>query len=327
MTVVELAECFGPVEAELTALEAALGKELRSNSPALQNLVQHISAYAGKRLRPALVFLSARVVGRAPTAEHMKLAAIVELIHTATLVHDDILDDASVRRRVKTVNAMYGNQVPVLLGDFIYAHAFAMSVELPTPEASRVLARVTKICCRGEIEQIFERFDFSMGEDAYLRVIEAKTAELYSASAELGAIYSDATPEQVAALSRFGRSIGIAFQVIDDCLDLIGDEAVVGKSLGTDLEGGKLTLPLIRLSQLLDEKERGELEKLVTEDGVEDRRTKLSERFDLGSALDYSFGRADDFIREATTELDVFEPSPAREALKSVAEFVLIRKR
>ncbi len=324
---VELAECFGPVEAELNALEQALGRELRTDSPALQSLVRHISAYAGKRLRPALVFLSARACGSAPTAEHMKLAAIVELIHTATLVHDDILDDASVRRRVPTVNALHGNQVPVLLGDFIYAHAFAMSVELSTPEASRVLARVTKICCRGEIEQVFERFDFDMDEEAYLRVIEAKTAELYAASAELGAHYAGGTPEQVEALSRFGRLIGVAFQVIDDCLDLIGDEAVVGKSLGTDLEGGKLTLPLIRLSSLLDGAERAELQKLITDDGVEDRRARLAERFELGAALDYSFQRADDFIRDATRELDVLEPSPARDALKNVAEFVLCRKK
>lgn len=324
---VELADCFQPVADELGALEDLIQGELRSQSPALQSLVRHISGYAGKRLRPALVFLSAKAVGQDVTADHMRLAAIIELIHTATLVHDDILDKADVRRRVQTVNSLHGNQVPVLLGDFIYARAFAMSVEMPTPDASRVLARVTQIVCRGEIEQIFDRFDFELGEEAYLKIIEAKTAELYAAACELGALYAGATKSQVDAISQFGRKIGIAFQVIDDCLDLIGDEAVVGKSLGTDLEGGKLTLPLIQLGKTCNPEERERLKALVLREEVEDRRATLVEEFDVGPSLDYSFKRADDFIREAMAELDQFEPSPAREALRNVAEFVLCRKK
>ncbi|MFH0944069.1 MAG: polyprenyl synthetase family protein [Planctomycetota bacterium] len=324
---VELAECFQPVADELGALEELIQGELRSRSPALQSLVRHISGYAGKRLRPALVFLSAKAVGSDVTADHMRLAAIIELIHTATLVHDDILDKADVRRRVQTVNALHGNQVPVLLGDFIYARAFAMSVEMPTPDASRVLARVTQIVCQGEIEQIFDRFDFDLGEADYLKIIEAKTAELYAAACELGALYAGAEAGQVESLSRFGRKIGIAFQVIDDCLDLIGDEAVVGKSLGTDLEGGKLTLPLIQLGKTCNPEERERLKALVLREQVEDRRATLVEEFDVRPSLDYSFKRADDFIREAVAELDRFELTPAREALRNVAEFVLCRKK
>ncbi len=324
---VELAECFDPVAAELDALESCIQEQLRTNSQALQSLVHHISGYAGKRLRPALVLLSARATGREITPVHYDLAVIVELIHTATLVHDDILDEATVRRRVPTVNAIHGNHVPVLLGDFIYAHAFAMSVELPTPEASRILARVTKVVCRGEIEQIFDRFDFDLGEDRYLQIIEAKTASLYAAACELGSLYAGAVPEQVAALASYGRHIGIAFQVIDDCLDLIGDEAVVGKSLGTDLEGGKLTLPLLRLAETCDAADLERLRSLILDDGIGDRRGRLADQFDLGPALDYSFGRADDFIRAAMGELERFEPSLAKEALKNVAEFVLCRKR
>lgn len=324
---VELADCLAPVSAELQVLEDGLQRELDSDSPALQELVRHISKYSGKRLRPALVFLAAKAVGRDIVPDHYKLAAIVELIHTATLVHDDILDHAKVRRRVPTVNALHGNHVPVLLGDFIYAHAFAMSVELPTPDASRVLARVTKVVCKGEIEQIFDRFDFAMSEAQYLRIIEAKTAELYAASCELGALYAGATEPQVEALARFGRGIGTAFQVIDDCLDLIGDEAIVGKSLGTDLEGGKLTLPLIRLIATAGEREQKRLRALLLEDGVENRRAVLAEEFDLGPALDYAFQRADDFIREAVDGLGLFRDSPAKESLRGVAEFVLCRKR
>lgn len=324
---VELADCFGPVAMELAALEDRLSGELATKSAALRELVRHISRYSGKRLRPALVYLAAKATGGRVTPEHDKIAAIVELIHTATLIHDDILDHADVRRRVPTVNALHGNHVAVLLGDFVYAHAFAMSVELSTPEASKVLARVTKIVCQGEIEQIFDRFDFGISEQTYISIIEAKTAELYAAAAELGASYSGAERRHVQALSNFGRSIGIAFQIIDDCLDLTGDEAIVGKSLGTDLEGGKITLPLIRLRERGSEAERKRLQAIILDEAVENRRQRLSEQFDLGPVLDESFKRADDFIKEALAELEILPPTPARDALRAVAEFVLCRKR
>jgi octaprenyl-diphosphate synthase len=325
--VVELADCFGPVAGDLAALEDHLSTALATQSAPLRELVRHISRYSGKRLRPALVFLAARATGNAVRADHYKIAAIVELIHMATLIHDDILDHADVRRRVPTVNALHGNHVAVLLGDFVYAHAFAMSVELPTPEASKVLARVTKVVCQGEIEQIFDRFDFDMNEDQYIRIIEAKTAELYAAAAELGASYAGADRREVSALARFGRCIGNAFQVIDDCLDLIGDEAVVGKSLGTDLESGKMTLPLIRLRDRASDADRKRLQAIVLGEGIQDRRAKLAEEFELGPALDESFRRADDFIRDAQSELEVLPATPARDALRAVAEFVICRKR
>ncbi len=324
---VELADCFVPVAGELDTLDGHLGAELATHSAPLRELVRHISRYSGKRLRPALVYLAAKACGCAVRSEHHKIAAIVELIHMATLIHDDILDVAEVRRRVPTVNALHGNHVAVLLGDFVYAHAFAMSVELPTPDASKVLARVTKIVCQGEIEQIFDRFDFDLTEEQYLHIIEAKTAELYKASAELGASYGGADRRQIQALAEFGRCIGIAFQVIDDCLDLIGDEAVVGKSLGTDLEGGKMTLPLIRLRDRCGDVERKRLQAIILEEGVPDRRQRLADEFDLGPSLDDSFRRADDFIRDALAQLEVLPATPAREALRSVAEFVVCRKR
>jgi octaprenyl-diphosphate synthase len=325
--VVDLANCFEPVAAELAALEDHLQGELVTRSAALRELVRHISRYSGKRLRPALVYLAAKACDRSVTPEHHRIAAIVELIHTATLIHDDILDGADVRRRVPTVNAKNGNHVAVLLGDFVYAHAFAMSVELSTPEASKVLARVTKIVCQGEIEQIFDRFDFDISEPRYLAIVEAKTAELYAAAAELGASYAGAERAQVEALATFGRCIGIAFQIIDDCLDLIGDEAVVGKSLGTDLESGKLTLPLLRLRDTASDGERQRLRAILLDDGLGDRRQLLADEFDLGPALDWSFQRADDFIRDAQAALEPLPANAAREALRAVADFVVCRKR
>ena len=325
---VDLADCYAPVSAEMAELEKALRTELSSESASMTELVRHISRYSGKRLRPALVFLSGLASrGEGLNDEHVKLGVIIELIHTATLIHDDILDHADVRRRVPTVNALHGNHVSVLLGDYVHAHAFAMAVDLSTPVASRLLARVIKVVCRGEIQQIFDRFDFSLSEERYIQIIDGKTAELYAASCELGALYAGAPADEAKALADYGRNIGIAFQVIDDCLDLIGDELVVGKSLGTDLEGGKFTMPLIRLAETSDEADRQRLLSLLHDEEIEDRRARLVEEFDLTAPLDYSFKRADEFIHAAMRSLEDLPESPAREAMRGVAEFVLCRKR
>lgn len=325
---VDLAECYAPVVAEIAEFEGALDRELVSDSPAMKELVRHISRYAGKRLRPALVFLSAKACsGPGMNPEHIQLAVIIELIHTATLIHDDILDHADVRRRVPTVNALHGNHVSVLLGDYVHAHAFAMAVHLSTPAASRLLAKVIQVVCKGEIQQIFDRFDLDLSEERYVKIIEAKTAELYAAACELGATYGGASDAEVRALTSFGRNMGIAFQVIDDCLDLIGDESVVGKSLGTDLEGGKLTLPLIHLLRTAEDADAKRLRGLLQDPSRGNRRARLLEEFDLAASLDYSFKRADDYIRAAATALDGLPPTPARDALRTVADFVLCRKR
>ena len=310
---------------EMERVEETIRNTLSADTEALDRLVEHVSLFSGKRLRPALVLVVSKALGE-PGEDHIKLGAVIELIHTASLVHDDILDGAEMRRRVPSVNHLYGNHVPVLLGDLIYARAFGLSLTLSTPSASRVLADVTQTICAGEIEQMHHRGRFDMGEALYYAIIEAKTASLYAAACELAAEYSGAAREIREALRRYGLSLGIAFQIVDDCLDIVGDEAVVGKSLGTDTEWGKMTLPLIHLASTLRGEEREALKGIFLSEPEKDKNARIAERFDLRPSVDYAFSKADGFIAAAREALEVLPPSPSREALDAVADFVLHRK-
>src|SRR5262249_39735266 len=173
------------------------------------------------------------------------LAAVVEMIHTATLVHDDVLDSATVRRHVATVNAGWGNQTSILLGDYLFTHAFHLSSTIGDVRACRIIGESTNRVCCGELHQVTERGNFDLGEDAYFAIIDGKTAELTSCACRLGALYADSSNEVIEGLARFGRYLGLAFQIADDLLDIVGEERSAGKSLGTDLDQKKLTLPLI----------------------------------------------------------------------------------
>src|SRR5205807_2219056 len=194
-------------------------------------------------LRPALLLLTARACGRVSAAHHI-LGAVVEMIHTATLVHDDVLDNASVRRHVATVNAGWGNQASILLGDYLFTHAFHLCSSVDA-RACRLIGEATNRLCAGELHQVTERGNLDLSEDDYFAIIDAKTAELTSCCCRLGALYGGMDEEVVESLATFGRSLGMAFQIADDLLDLVGEERSAGKSLGTDLEQQKLTLPII----------------------------------------------------------------------------------
>src|SRR5262249_25288331 len=206
----------------------------------------HLQHYRGKRLRPALLLLTARACGRVTPAHHT-LAAVAEMIHTATLVHDDVLDDAALRRHVQTVNAGWGNQTSILLGDYLFTHAFHLSSTIGDARACELIGEATNRVCEGELHQVCERGNLDLTEAEYLDIIDGKTAELTSCCCRLGALYSGATTGVVEQLSRYGRWLGVAFQIADDLLDLVGEERTTGKSLGTDLDQQKLTLPLIYL--------------------------------------------------------------------------------
>jgi octaprenyl-diphosphate synthase len=260
------------------------------------------------------------------TEDHIKLGAVVELIHTASLIHDDILDMATMRRRVASINHLHGNHVPVLLGDLIYARAFALSLTLSTPQASQQLAEVTQTICSGEIEQIFCRGRFDLGEQVYFSIIEAKTASLYGAACSLSAEYGGADEEGIVRLRRYGLSLGIAFQIVDDCLDIVGNEEVVGKSLGTDMEGGKMTLPLIHLAGALRGRERDRFKEIFASETLKDKTKLILSEFDLQPSIDYAFKVADRYISDALKQVAALPATPYREALETVADFVLHRK-
>lgn len=310
------------VRPELERMNAELEHDLRPGDPDVLPLIRHAGGYRGKQLRPALVLLGGRAVGELQ-GEHVTVAKVVELIHTATLVHDDILDDAELRRRMPTLNALYGNEIPVLLGDYIYARAFHLSVCMEDLTCSRVLAEVTRVICQGELSQMLHRFDLEWTEERYTRVIQEKTASLYAAACRLGGHYAGGTREQVRALETYGLELGTAFQIVDDCLDLRGDEHVVGKSLGTDLAKGKLTLPLLYLLRNSPDRAVRLRELMGRADGV----ARLREEFALAEAVDYSMARAAEHVARGRRALDELPAGPARRAMEQLADFVLQRER
>lgn len=322
------------VQAPLDRLNRELLEDLAPGHPEMRPLIEHVGGFRGKQLRPVLTFLSGMSVQGANHPgglgdDVVTVAKVVELLHTATLVHDDVLDSASVRRRIETINHLSGIETAVLLGDYIYAKAFHMAVQLPDPTAARWLAETVRVICQGEITQILHRFDYQWSEARYFTVIAEKTASLYAAACRLGGYYAGDTAKGAAnegrlrALEEFGLELGIAFQIVDDCLDLDGDEEVVGKSLGTDLSKGKITLPMLYL--LRDEGQAEKLKALLGTSEAEGLR-RLRAEFPLEHAIAYSMEEAQRRIAKAQASLSQLPPGPARDALHDLASFVLTRR-
>jgi octaprenyl-diphosphate synthase len=321
--VAPIPDLLSPVQADLDEVERVLARELKSRYAQVAPVIAHVRHYRGKRLRPVLLLLSARACGKVAPAHHT-LGAVVEMIHTATLVHDDILDGATVRRRVPTVDAVWGTSSAVLLGDYLFTHAFYLASTLDDVRACRLIGAATNRVCEGELCQGLERGNLSLTEEAYYEIIEGKTAELIACCCQLGALYCGASAEVVQALTRFGRYVGMAFQIADDVLDLIGQEEQVGKSLGTDLEQRKLTLPLIRLLTQGPIGLAERVRQILAAPGnhkLEALRPCLAE----SDGLDYARQRAEDYAARARRELNLLPPSPSRSILEAMTEKVVHR--
>jgi octaprenyl-diphosphate synthase len=316
-------DLYAPIAADLEEVERILDRVLHNKHPRVAEVVDHVHQYRGKRLRPMLLLLTARACGRVTAAHHV-LGAVVEMIHTATLVHDDVLDDAQVRRRVATVNAVWGVQTSVLLGDYLFTHAFHLASTLGDARACRLIGEATDRVCEGELCQVLQRGNLELSEAEYFDIIDGKTAALTACCCHLGALYSGASADVVEALVRYGRGVGLAFQIADDLLDLIGEEKTTGKSLGTDVEQQKLTLPLIyllsqgsksmatRVRQILCSPENHKCEAL---------RPCLTEV----SAIAYAQRRAEELAAQARRELTCLPPSPCRSILESLTERIVHR--
>jgi octaprenyl-diphosphate synthase len=315
---------FAPIASSLAAVEDRLRLELSSDDPFVDRLVKHAFRLGGKRLRPALVLLSGQATGRL-TQDHVVLATVMEMIHTATLVHDDVLDEASLRRHRETINAASTNEASVLVGDFLFTHAFHLASSLGTTHACQTIGRATNIVCSGELRQINSRGNFSLSEAEYFEIIEAKTAELCACCCQLGAHYATAQPPAEDALARYGRQLGIAFQIADDLLDVVGDELSMGKSLGTDLDKQKPTLPLIRLLATSSAGRRAELIELLTS-GDPGARQEINLSLEREGALAYARDAAADFARRARDELRLLPGSPSRDVLAALAAQVVDRR-
>lgn len=314
---------YAPVSEQLDRVEDLLRRELSSNNPFVDRLVKHGFRLGGKRLRPALVLLSAETCGGA-RPEHVTLAAIAELIHTATLVHDDVLDEATIRRHLDTINARWNNEASILLGDYLFARAMCLASSLDDVFACRVISESARAMCEGELRQIEGRGDFELSESEYFEIVAGKTAALTACCCRLGAHYAGAEPAVCEALARYGHDLGIAFQIADDLLDLSGDEAVVGKSLGTDLVKQKATLPLIRMLGSVSAAERVELVSLLNRSGNH-HRDALRPWLDRCDAIGYAREKAQWFTRRADGELALFPATAARDSLRGLTDFVVTR--
>jgi octaprenyl-diphosphate synthase len=315
---------YAPIAAEMAAAEDLLRGELRSADAFVDALVKHAFRLGGKRLRPALLLLAAQASGEI-IEPHIVLAAVVEMIHTATLVHDDVLDEASLRRHRETINARNDNEASVLVGDYLFTHAFYLASSLDTTFAARTIGRSTNIVCAGELRQIHNRGNFDLDEAQYFDIIEAKTAELCACCCRLGAHYAGATADTVESLARFGSKLGIAFQIADDALDLIGDERSMGKSLGSDLDKQKPTLPLIRLLADSSPDERQTIIELLR-GGSRSARRDIADRLECSDALGYTRDKALEFAESARSELACLPPSPSRDVLAALTELVVSRQ-
>jgi octaprenyl-diphosphate synthase len=320
-----LERVLAPAAEGIARMRSVLERQIEETSRAVGDMTDHVRRFRGKELRAALVLLAGDATGNA-TDEHPAIAAIVELIHLATLVHDDVLDGAKVRRRVACVNERWDNQTAVLLGDFLYARAFALSTDLSSRLASRVLAETTRRICVSEIEQAARRYDFELTQESYEAISGGKTASLYAAACELGARYPGGRDEAGSLLRRFGWEMGLAFQIVDDCLDVVGDEAVVGKSVGNDVDDGKVTLPVLHAYKGADDRTRAAIRDVYTSPGLAHRAVHLREACDLRPGVEYAMARATALVGHARERLRDLEPSPAREALSNLGDFVLERR-
>jgi len=322
--VVPLGELYAPIAADLARAQQILADELISDQGFISDLCGHIRQFHGKLLRPALLLLAGRACGDL-NESHPTLGAVVELVHLATLVHDDVLDEADIRRRAATVNRLWGNHRAVLMGDFLYSHAFHLCSGLDDQFAARLVGQTAITVCEGEMMQVANRGNFDLSEAEYIDIITRKTAVLVEASCHLGARYAGADEATLQRLRTFGSSIGVAFQIIDDLLDLTGDESEVGKSLGRDLCAGELTLPLIHYLGRLDPARRAQL--VPTLRGADPQCCRnAATLLKQSDSLDYAHRVAREYVDIARQALAGLPPSPARDSLSAMAEFVLARR-
>ena len=304
------------INAQLYSVEERISQQARTFDPAVEPYVSYACESSGKRLRPALALLSGGATGEI-NSSHLDLAVVVELIHAATLVHDDIMDGAEKRRAQPTANAKWGNSISVLLGDCLFAHALKLSTSFPNADISRRIASAASDVCSGEIIQTQRRFDLKLGISDYFHIIEMKTAALFAAASELGAFINEAPPEVISAMKTFGLRFGTAYQVYDDCLDIAGSEDKAGKTLGTDIRKGKLTLPILHLLQSASGAERHRYSEMILRSEEEDA-IGLAEAAQKSGGLSFAVTTTERLLREAQQQIALIPRSKYGEALNAV---------
>ncbi|MEX2578241.1 MAG: polyprenyl synthetase family protein [Verrucomicrobiales bacterium] len=305
---------------ELERVESRIRAEAAAFDPAVEPYVGYILDTSGKRIRPALTFLSGGATGEVGE-DHHKLAVILELIHVATLVHDDIIDGAEIRRQAPTANAKWGNALSVLLGDCLFTHALMLSTEFEDSAVGRKVAMAANEVCSGEIIQTQRRFDMQLSRADYFEIIEKKTAALFAAAMELGARLNGQSEETCEELRNFGLRVGAAYQIYDDCIDLIGEEKEYGKTLRTDLNRGKLTLPILNLLASANDKQRGKLHRLLIQKEPIDMAA-LANIADYVGSIEAAVDTGLESIEAGRACLAVLGESDHKEALAGITHFL-----
>ena len=313
------------VAPEMRRVDALIRRRLASDVVLVNQIGEHIVGAGGKRLRPVLVLLAARAAGY-DGDDHIQSAAIIEFIHTATLLHDDVVDESGQRRGRPTANALWGNAASVLVGDFLYSRSFELMVELDRMRIMQVLAETTNRIAEGEVLQLLHLNNPDTDERAYLDVIERKTAVLFAAAARLGAILAGWSREREDSLGRYGLALGMAFQIADDVLDYVADAAALGKNLGDDLAEGKATLPLIRALAAAPPQRAAEIREAIA-NGELAALPGIVATIRESGAIEASRAVARRYVDEARRELEALAPSPWRDALAVVADYAIDRDR
>lgn len=311
------------IATDMAAVNQVIREKLYTDVPLVHQIAEYIINAGGKRIRPVLVLLMANAWNYQGKAHH-ELAAIIEFIHTATLLHDDVVDESALRRGRDTANAMFGNAASVLVGDFLYSRAFQMMVGINSMRIMQILADATNVIAEGEVLQLLNMHDPDVSEQRYLQVIRSKTAKLFEAAAEVGSLIANANDAQIAAAGEYGRCIGTAFQLIDDVLDYSGNAADIGKNVGDDLREGKPTLPLIYLMKHGSESER-ELVRHCIEQGDASKFEQILTAITHSGALDYTRQAAIDAATAAATAIQGLPESAYKQALLSLSHFAVHR--
>jgi octaprenyl-diphosphate synthase len=313
---------YESITQDLTRICQIIDDELFSDLAVVNDLCEQAQGYRGKMLRPALLLLSGQACGSA-TDEHLTLGAVLEIVHMATLVHDDVLDEADLRRRRPTINRLQGNEAAVLFGDYLISHAFHLCSTIDT-FACRQIGAATNTVCEGELQQVHHRGDFKLTSDQYVEIIGRKTATLTGVACLLGAKYAGASESVVSEFQQYGLEVGMAFQITDDVLDIVGSQDQMGKTLGRDLDERKLTLPIIHgLNHSSPVVQRHVRELLLCE---RPDRGRLAEVLTESGSVAFALASASDFINRAVSRLDVLAPSDARSALSRLANLILSRE-
>lgn len=328
-----LEEIYSPIDSRLASIPAAILEILSTPNELSQEVIRYFFSGQGKLLRPALTLLGAELKERAPALEPrlLRLASAFEVFHSATLIHDDIIDSAYLRRNIPTINVKWGPQVAVLVGDYLHDKAIGAIFRTGNEKIISLFLQTAGEVCDGEIHELKEKDNFNLKEEEYLEIINKKTASLLACTIESGGILAGARPEEAEGLKRFGRFFGIAFQIVDDCLDFTGEEQEFGKTLGADCTAGVLTLPLIRLIELVDDRKKSEVFKIFSSTkigGSEMGTHKFQVLLDMVreyGTIDSSLEKAHEYAERARLELALFADSPAKRSLERLVDYVLER--